>query len=210
MKQKILFFIFLLFSTLLATSSEFKVKEEILKKIEKEFNLFATKRVLALVKNMNEVRDGSDLEKLEKVNDFFNKVPYGKDIDIWGISDYWATRYEFIGKDKGDCEDYVIAKYFTLLELGVDSSKLFMSYVRSSKFDAAHMVLTYYETPKSIPLVLDNYNYKVLPATQRGDLTPIYSFDGKELFNAKQSRIGKLIPASTKQSRPWDELVITR
>ncbi|MCK9545122.1 MAG: transglutaminase-like cysteine peptidase [Sulfurospirillaceae bacterium] len=210
MKQKILFFIFLLFSTLLATSSEFKVKEEILKKIEKEFNLFATKRVLALVKNMNEVRDGSDLEKLEKVNDFFNKVPYGKDVDIWGISDYWATRYEFIGKDKGDCEDYVIAKYFTLLELGVDSSKLFMSYVRSSKFDAAHMVLTYYETPKSIPLVLDNYNYKVLPATQRGDLTPIYSFDGKELFNAKQSRIGKLIPASTKQSRPWDELVITR
>ncbi len=210
MKQKILFFIFLLFSTLLATSSEFKVKEEILKKIEKEFNLFAKKRVLALVKNMNEVRDGSDLEKLEKVNDFFNKVPYGKDIDIWGISDYWATRYEFIGKDKGDCEDYVIAKYFTLLELGVDSSKLFMSYVRSSKFDAAHMVLTYYETPKSIPLVLDNYNYKVLPATQRGDLTPIYSFDGKELFNAKQSRIGKLIPASTKQSRPWDELVITR
>lgn len=210
MKQKILFFIFLLFSTLLATSSEFKVKEEILKKIEKEFNLFATKRVLALVKSMNEVRDGSDLEKLEKVNDFFNKVPYGKDIDIWGISDYWATRYEFIGKDKGDCEDYVIAKYFTLLELGVDSSKLFMSYVRSSKFDAAHMVLTYYETPKSIPLVLDNYNYKVLPATQRGDLTPIYSFDGKELFNAKQSRIGKLIPASTKQSRPWDELVITR
>ncbi|MCK9257091.1 MAG: transglutaminase-like cysteine peptidase, partial [Sulfurospirillaceae bacterium] len=159
MKQKILFFIFLLFSTLLATSSEFKVKEEILKKIEKEFNLFATKRVLALVKNMNEVRDGSDLEKLEKVNDFFNKVPYGKDVDIWGISDYWATRYEFIGKDKGDCEDYVIAKYFTLLELGVDSSKLFMSYVRSSKFDAAHMVLTYYETPKSIPLVLDNYNY---------------------------------------------------
>ncbi|MDY0238713.1 MAG: transglutaminase-like cysteine peptidase [Campylobacterales bacterium] len=210
MKQKILFFIFLLFSTLLATSSEFKVKEEILKKIEKEFNLFAKKRVLALVKNMNEVRDGSDLEKLEKVNDFFNKVPYGKGIDIWGISDYWATRYEFIGKDKGDCEDYVIAKYFTLLELGVDSSKLFMSYVRSSKFDAAHMVLTYYETPKSIPLVLDNYNYKVLPATQRGDLTPIYSFDGKELFNAKQSRIGKLIPASTKQSRPWDELVITR
>ncbi|NLM99654.1 MAG: transglutaminase [Campylobacteraceae bacterium] len=210
MKQKILFFIFLLFSTLLATSSEFKVKEEILKKIEKEFNLFAKKRVLALVKNMNEVRDGSDLEKLEKVNDFFNKVPYGKDVDIWGISDYWATRYEFIGKDKGDCEDYVIAKYFTLLELGVDSSKLFMSYVRSSKFDAAHMVLTYYETPKSIPLVLDNYNYKVLPATQRGDLTPIYSFDGKELFNAKQSRIGKLIPASTKQSRPWDELVITR
>jgi hypothetical protein len=71
-------------------------------------------------------------------------------------------------------------------------------------------VLLYYETPKSIPLVLDNYNRKILPASQRNDLQPVYSFSGDELFLAKQTQIGKLIPASTAQKRPWDELVISR
>ena len=72
------------------------------------------------------------------------------------------------------------------------------------------MVLTYYATPRSEPLVLDNYNFKILPASQRDDLIPIYSFSGDELFNAKQAQIGKMVPAAAKQTRPWDELIITR
>lgn len=72
------------------------------------------------------------------------------------------------------------------------------------------MVLTYYATPRAEPLVLDNYNFKILPASQRGDLIPIYSFSGDELFNAKQAQIGKMVPAAAKQTRPWDELIITR
>jgi predicted transglutaminase-like cysteine proteinase len=147
---------------------------------------------------------------MEKVNDFFNQTPYASDKTTWGISDYWATRYEFIGKDRADCEDYVIAKYFTLKELGVPTSKLYMTYAKSIRYKTAHLVLTYYETPKSIPLVLDNYNFKILPASVRDDLIPIYSFSGDELFNAKQAQIGKMVPASTRQKRPWDELVITR
>jgi hypothetical protein len=57
---------------------------------------------------------------------------------------------------------------------------------------------------------LDNYNYKILPASQRDDLVPIYSFSGDELFNAKQAQIGKMVPAATRQKRPWDELMITK
>ncbi|WP_298691275.1 transglutaminase-like cysteine peptidase, partial [uncultured Sulfuricurvum sp.] len=119
-------------------------------------------------------------------------------------------RLKFIGKDKADCEDYVIAKYFTLKELGVPTSKLFMTYAKSIRYKSAHMVLTYYETPRSIPLVMDNYNYKILPASVRDDLVPIYSFSGDELFNAKQAQIGKMVPAAARQKRPWDELIITR
>lgn len=40
-------------------------------------------------------------------------------MDIYTTSDYWATPYEFLARDKGDCEDYVIAKYFALLHLGI-------------------------------------------------------------------------------------------
>lgn len=197
-------------AAILFSSPEFSVPQAFIDKIEREYGVFAKRRAYALVQMMNESRDLNDMGKLTSVNDFFNQTPYASDKATWGVSDYWATRYEFIGKDKADCEDYVIAKYFTLKELGVPTSKLFMTYAKSIRYKTAHLVLTYYETPRSIPLVLDNYNYKILPASQRDDLVPIYSFSGDELFNAKQAQIGKMVPAATKQKRPWDELIITR
>jgi len=205
-----LFFIMAAIAAILLSSPEYYIAKVFLDKIEKEYGPLAVRRAIALVQMMNDVKDADEMEKMEKVNDFFNQTPYASDKDTWGISDYWATRYEFIGKDRGDCEDFVIAKYFTLKDLGVPTSKLFMTYAKSLKYKTAHMVLTYYATPRSIPLVLDNYNYKILPATQRDDLVPIYSFSGEELFNAKQAQIGKMVPAATRQNRPWDELMITK
>ncbi len=197
-------------AAILSSSPEFSIAKAFLDKIEREYGVFAKRRAFALVQMMNEARDLDEMGKLEKVNDFFNQTPYVSDKKVWGTSDYWATRLEFIGKDQGDCEDFVIAKYFTLKELGVPTSKLFMTYAKSLRYNTAHLVLTYYETPRSTPMVLDNYNYKILPASQRSDLVPIYSFSGDELFNAKQAQIGKLVPTSTRQTRPWDELVIKR
>lgn len=178
--------------------------------IEKEYGIFAKRRALALVETMNEARDLNDMGKMEKVNNFFNAFPYQSDEKTWGISDYWATRLEFIGKGKGDCEDYVIAKYFTLKELGVQTSKLFMTYAKSLRLKTSHVVLSYYETEHSLPLIMDNYNYKILPANVRTDLVSIYSFNGDDLFQAKQAQIGNMVPASTRQTRAWDELVIKR
>lgn len=194
----------------LLSASEFIIGKAFLDKIEKEYGVFAKRRAFALLQMMNSAKDLDEMGKLEKVNDFFNQTPYAPDKQTWGESDYWATRLEFIGRDKADCEDYVIAKYFTLKELGVPTSKLYMTYAKSLRYKTSHLVLTYYVTPKSVPLVLDNYNYKILPASVRDDLIPIYSFSGDELFNAKQAQIGKMVPASTRQKRPWDELVITQ
>jgi predicted transglutaminase-like cysteine proteinase len=205
-----LFFIMAAIAAILLSSPEYSIAKVFLDKIEKEYGPLAVRRAIALVQMMNDVKDADEMEKMEKVNDFFNQTPYASDKETWGVSDYWATRYEFIGKDRADCEDYVIAKYFTLKDLGVPTSKLFMTYAKSLKFKTAHMVLTYYATPRSVPLVLDNYNYKILPASQRDDLVPIYSFSGDELFNAKQAQIGKMVPAATRQKRPWDELMITK
>ena len=205
-----LFFLLVATATILMCSPEYSIAKVFLDKIEKEYGTFAKRRASALVVMMNTVRDSNEKEKLESVNDFFNQTPYASDQSVWGISDYWATRLEFIGKDKGDCEDYVIAKYFTLKELGVSPKKLYMTYAKSLRYKTAHLVLTYYETPRSIPLIMDNYNFKILPATQRDDLVPIYSFSGDELFNSKQAQIGKIVPASARQTRPWDELIITQ
>ena len=115
--------------------------------------------------------------KLEKVNDFFNNVGYGDDKKVYGVNDYWATPYEFLARDKGDCEDYVIGKYFALKHLGIPTSKMFLSYVKVKGATDTHMVLSYFESPNSEPLILDSLRKIIFPASKRDDLTPIYNFN---------------------------------
>ncbi len=122
-------------------------------------------------------------------NDFWNRALLsGDDITIWGKDDYWATPLESLGKGAGDCEDYVIGKYFTLLSMGVPASKLRFIYVRArvggpaSSSQIAHMVLGYYETPNAVPLVLDSLVSTILPASQRRDLTPVFSFNADGVY----------------------------
>lgn len=197
------------FSTfkLLAFNNDFFIDKKTVKRVEKKYGKFAKARVDALVKLMNSLKNSSEDEKLKKINHFFNQVPYQSDLKTWGTKDYWATRMEFLGKDRGDCEDYAIAKYFTLKQLGIPTSKMYLSYVKATKQKVAHMVLTYFKTPQSIPLVLDNYNKRILPATKRPDLIPIYSFNGDSLYLAKQKGLGKEVPSGVAKNKKWTRLL---
>ncbi len=197
--------VFIIITLLLA---EPYVSEAIINAIEKKYGSQAKNRFTRLNATLEKLKDKSDFEKLVGVNNFYNNVPYKSDTKNWKKKDYWATPLEFLGRDRGDCEDYVIAKYFALRYLGIDSKKLYFSYVKSLKYRQAHMVLTYFKTPKSEPLVLGNYNYKVLPASKRRDLIPIYNFNGDSLYLAsKQGKQGKKIKKSTKTHKKWDMLL---
>jgi predicted transglutaminase-like cysteine proteinase len=132
---------------------------------------------------------GAESEKLRRVNNFFNQhMAFDDDYSVWGQSDYWATPLEMIGQGRGDCEDFAIAKYFSLLNLGVPVSKLRLVYVRAmlngldGPVQQAHMVLAYYATPNADPLVLDNLQTDIRPASQRTDLVPIFSFNSSGLW----------------------------
>lgn len=181
-----------------AVANELYVDKTLLNEITDKYGVFAKKRFFFLQETLDSVKTKSDLEKLEAVNNFFNEVRYSSDMKIYGKNDYWATPWEFLGNDKGDCEDYVISKYFALRYLEVDYKKLFFTYVRSTNFKEPHMVLTYFETPKSEPLILDNNNRKIFPASQRKDLTPIYNFNGDMLDEADKN--------NEKSHKKWDEL----
>ena len=129
----------------------------------------------------------SEREKLELVNDFMNQTPFLSDREHWGKEDYWATPIEFLSTNGGDCEDYSIAKYFTLRALGVPDDKLRITYVKELVvYKEAHMVLAYFPTPDAEPLVLDNINKTIQPASNRNDLLPVYSFNGSGLWLAKE------------------------
>jgi predicted transglutaminase-like cysteine proteinase len=137
-------------------------------------------------------------EKLRRVNDFFNRhLAFDDDISIWGQSDYWATPLETIGQGRGDCEDFSIAKYYSLVMLGVPVNKLRLVYVKALQkgpdgpLQQAHMVLAYYATPNADPLVLDNLNTEIRPASRRSDLSPIFSFNSAGLWQGTGNQSSK-------------------
>lgn len=193
-----------------SASAKFAISAPLLQEIEKEYGYAAKRRALSLVDMMNQVRDMDEIHKLEKVNAFFNRSAYVSDSKVWGTSDYWATRLEFIAKDRGDCEDFTVAKYFTLKDLEIPASKLFITYAQSLRYHRPHLMLTYYTAPGAVPLVLDNCDDTILLSSQRPDLVPIYSINGADFFGADRLKIIRLFPALRDQARSWDELEIMR
>ena len=137
-----------------------------------------------------EVQAERESALLATVNRYFNREPFLSDIAHWGVEDYWATPAEFVASDGGDCEDFSIAKYYALKELGVPIARLRITYVKSSKLNQAHMVLAYYSTPQAEPLILDNLDDEVRPASQRPDLVPVYGFNDEDVLIAGRGNAG--------------------
>jgi len=144
----------------------------------------------------------SEAELLRDVNRTLNRIRFVEDATHWGEEDYWATPAESVSSNGADCEDFSIAKYFLLKELGVPISKLRMTYVRAVKLKQPHMVLAYYARPDADPLVLDNLEDTVRPASQRPDLVPVYSFNDEEVWIEMRGRSG-----SPRQIRNWSLLM---
>jgi predicted transglutaminase-like cysteine proteinase len=126
-----------------------------------------------------------EAQRLKRFNDFFNqRIAFHEDSVNWGKVDYWASPLETLDRGKGDCEDYAIAKYFSLLATGMPESKLRLVYVKAmlDGRPQAHMVLAYYAQPDAEPLILDNLNPELKPASARGDLAPVFSFNSEGLW----------------------------
>jgi predicted transglutaminase-like cysteine proteinase len=174
------------------------------KRITSKYKQHTQKRFLNLQRTLDRVKNADEIIKLSAVNRFYNSVPYGSDTEVYGVENYWATPWEFLGKNRGDCEDYVIAKYYALLYLGVDSKRLFFTYVSAKNSTVPHMVLTYFKTPRSEPLVLDNNSERVIPASKRPDLTPIYYFNGDTLYKARNDTIGHKV--DHRSHKQWEML----
>ena len=198
------FLLFLFFA--FAVSAALEISGELLQRIKAKYGQQAELRVIQWQTLLATTKGLPEKEKLERVNDFFNHtVLFVDDMIHWHVEDYWATPIEFLASGAGDCEDYSIAKYFTLKELGVDENKMRITYVKALNLNQAHMVLTYYATPAAVPLVLDNLIPLIKPASSRSDLLPVYSFNGTGLWLAKSRGAGKRVGSSDRLSL-WNEL----
>lgn len=192
---------------LLATTTSFALntqEQRWVDAVRKTYGSRAALRVETWRREMSQYASLSERDKLTKVNNFFNQLNFVDDINLWGKNDYWATPLEFLGSNAGDCEDFTIAKYFSLLELGVSDTKLRLVYVKAIELNQFHMVLAYYSKPSAEPILLDNINPRIKRASTRRDLLPIYSFNGKNLWLMK-SKQGQLAGKSSRLSL-WNDL----
>ena len=181
------------------------LSDKLLNKILEIYGTEAKDRLLEWQSVVYDNKKADEEEKLEIVNTFFNKSRFVNDIDHWDVEDYWATPVEFLSTDGGDCEDFSIAKYFTLKEMGVAVEKMRIMYVKAVELNQAHMVLTYYPTPDAEPVILDNLINEIKLASNREDLVPVYSFNADGLWLAKERGKGRRV-GSSKRISLWQDL----
>ncbi len=199
----------LLFCVAIYAAGGIGLSDKLISYMGAKYGSDAEQRLLDWEKLIDKGKSASERDRLDLANDFFNRIPYVSDLQHWGVKDYWATPVEMLASDGGDCEDYAIGKYFTLIAMGVSEDKLRITYVRELRFDPvdqAHMVLAYYQTPDADPLILDNVDKAIWPGSERDDLVPVYSFNGAGLWLAKERGAGMEVGKPDRISM-WNDLI---
>lgn len=215
--MRVIFLIFIVFiTTIFANSSE---KKNILNltPIDIKFIKASPKKneIIKRIKNYKELKEDiqknknsySNFKQLSRINSFFNNILPKADEVATNTPDSWATRKEFILKGYGDCEDYAISKYFTLKELQFSSHQLYMMVVKVEGSKTLHMVLGYFKTKNSIPLILDNLSFKVVPLSKRKDLEVKFIFNEFGSYLMENNKISKKVNIDWGDTNKWEDLL---
>ena len=154
----------------------------VLSKVEQQMTEFSTCKGQACSSAAKSWQQGirqskniSPMETLKAVNAFFNQWPYRLDIEVYGRTDYWASPKEFL-KLSGDCEDYSIAKYFALKQLGFKPRDMRIVVIKDRIRNIGHAVLAVYMDDTAY--ILDNLSNLVLPHSRYRHYLPQYSVNG--------------------------------
>jgi predicted transglutaminase-like cysteine proteinase len=127
---------------------------------------------LSWQKIIREARSLPEFERLKAVNSYFNRWPYRLDVDVYGMSEYWATPQEFL-RLSGDCEDYCITKYYALKLLGVPVERMRIVLLIDNIRNLPHAILAVRYNDESY--VLDNLSDLLLPHQRYQHYLPQYS-----------------------------------
>lgn len=186
------------------TLANYVNREQILQFAERKYGKSGKVRIENWYVLIDKLQTAAAMKQIKQVNRFFNRIRWLPDEEHWHQRDYWATPLELLGTDGGDCEDFSIAKYFSLLELGMPEDKLRITYVIATRLNQAHMVLAYYDTPAGDPVILDSPRNTIAHASARSDLHPVYSFNGKSLWLAKERN--SALPPNGNKLTTWQDV----
>ena len=127
--------------------------------------------------NLKEWKSRDQVQQLELVNGYVNHtIRYTSDEVAFGRADYWASPAESL-KGRGDCEDYAIAKYASLLALGYTDAQLRIVIVKDTRKDLGHAVLSV--TISGGMYILDNQNAYPVLQQHIAYYQPLYSMNAR-------------------------------
>lgn len=185
--NRIIFLIF--FFVTYSFSTEFYLNPYFENKLQKDTRSYSI--INNYIKFLNEISSLDKKNKIDKVNRYINAIIPKYDVYNYKNEEYWATPYEFFSNGGGDCEDYVIAKKYTLTLLGIPSENMYFSIVKEKYIGGDHMVLGLHVKSDNSFMVLDNLSTKVLSFEKRVDLKPIFLFNANGFYrlNKKQDLV---------------------
>lgn len=121
---------------------------------------------------LDTLRNLDERAQLDAVNRWINAKPHVEDIANWSVPDYWETPGEFFARG-GDCEDFAIAKYFSLVRLGFPQRDLRILIVSDSRSNSFHAVLAVRQGNAS--RILDDQVEEVTDLSAQPHYAAIYS-----------------------------------
>ena len=201
-----LFIYALLFSSLHANTLYPTFSKQEKKIIKEHYSSIAIARIEDYLATLQQLATLPNTSRIIQTNTYLNSLLPQYDDTQYQKEDYWQTPKEFLMRGAGDCEDYAIIKYFTLIKLGVDRRKLFLTSVKEKFSGGSHMVLSYFERENRSPLILDNLSFRVLDLQTREDLEAKLFINESGVY--KLNRQNTLIKTGT--NFPLFEELLTR
>ncbi|MBE0531204.1 MAG: transglutaminase-like cysteine peptidase [Rhodospirillales bacterium] len=110
--------------------------------------------------------------QIAAVNEAVNAVPYESDAQKFGTQDRWQSPLDFFD-GSGDCEDFAIAKYFMLRQLGVSDDDLRIVIYFEPRNQAMHAILA--STADGRMAILDNRSARITSVADYPAAAPKYA-----------------------------------
>jgi predicted transglutaminase-like cysteine proteinase len=162
--------------------SMLRIEDQILKNCRDDFEACppAARLFLGII-DKAAARDAS--ARIGEINRAVNAtIRPANDLALYGSPDVWATPLMSFASRAGDCEDYAIAKYVALREIGIAAADLRLVIVQDNESHQGHAVTAVkYEGHW---LVLDNLRLIVQEDTDISRLTPLYFIDDEGVKSA--------------------------
>jgi predicted transglutaminase-like cysteine proteinase len=135
----------------------------------------AAKKFLAIVE---QGRTLSGRARIGVINRAINMaIEPVSDMEQWGVPDRWSAPLETFTTGKGDCEDYAIAKYVALTEVGIADDDLKLMIVRNTAANEDHAVTAVRLDGSWI--ILDNRWLRLVEDTAMPQAVPLYALDNE-------------------------------
>jgi predicted transglutaminase-like cysteine proteinase len=99
------------------------------------------------------------------------------DLAQYRVMDIWASPLMTFNSGAGDCEDYAIAKYVALQEIGIKSDDLRLVLVHDHAVDQDHMVIAARDHGQW--LILDNRTMWMITDREMSRVTPLAALGGQ-------------------------------